>query len=661
MKVGARGGLVVSTALALALLAAASNAVARQGEKQATIARQGEKQTPLARQGEKQATVAQPVKARDTQGAPDREYSPAVRSAGTTNLYWGDTHLHTRNSADAYTVGTHMISPDDAFRFAQGAELVSDNGVRARLRRPLDFLAVTDHAEYLGVFARLQRNDPALSKWPLGQEWAGYMRRGESVKLGSTFANAIQSSDPKYRLPRNIEATIWADVARTADRFYQPGRFTTFIGYEWTSMINGDNLHRVVLFKDGAETAAKVLPFSAQDSTDPEALWQALENYEKQTGGEVLAIAHNGNVSNGRMFAPTTVSGQPLTAAYARTRSRWEPVYEVTQMKGDGEAHPTLSPTDEFADFETWDEGNITLTAAKQPWMLQYEYARSGLKEGLRHEEKLGVNPFKFGMIGSTDSHTGLATTEEDNFFGKFPESSPQPDRTTNKMAGQLQQSWQLGSQGLAAVWAPENTREAIFAAFKRREVYATTGTRIKVRFFGGWDFKPDDVYRPDYDRIGYSKGVPMGGELMSAPAGKAPVFMVVAARDPENANLDRIQIIKGWLDAKGETHEKIYDVALSDGRKVDPRTGKAPAVGSTVDVKNATYANTIGDAELTAVWRDPDFDPRQRAFYYVRVLEIPKPRWTAYDAKFFKLNLPDEIPMTVQDRAYTSPIWYRP
>lgn len=589
------------------------------------------------------------------------EYSPPVRDTSLTNLYWGDTHLHTNKSADAYTVGTHSVTADDAFRFARGAEIRADNGVRAKLRRPLDFLAVTDHAEYLGIFPRLQQKDPVLSQWEIGRQWAELMRRNEQVKLGTAFANAIQSSDPKYRVPGTIQTSIWADVARTADRYNDPGRFTAFVGYEWTSMITGDNLHRVVLFKDGADKASKLLPFSAQDSTDPEALWQALARYESQTGGETLAIAHNGNVSNGRMFAPTTVSGKPLDAAYAKTRSRWEPVYEVTQVKGDGEAHPTLSPTDEFADFETWDEGNITLTAKKQPWMLQYEYARSGLKEGLRHEAKLGTNPFKVGMIGSTDAHTGLATSTEDNFFGKFPESEPRPERVTNKMAGQLQESWQLGASGLAAVWAPENTREALFAAFKRREVYATTGSRIVVRFFGGFDYQPADIDRPDYASIGYAKGVPMGGDLMRAPAGKAPVFMVAAAKDPDEANLDRIQIIKGWLDAKGQAQERIYDVALSDGRKVDPKTGKAPPVGNTVDVANASYTNSIGDPELTAVWSDPDFDPKSRAFYYVRVLEIPKPRWTAYDAKFFKLNLPKTIPMTLQDRAYTSPIWYHP
>jgi len=595
------------------------------------------------------------------QTAPAREYSPPVRDAKVTNLYWGDTHLHTRNSADAFTAGNHSLTPDDAFRFAMGQEVTSETGVRARLRLPLDFLAVSDHAEYLGVFALLNAGDPTFVGWDIGRRWAELLKRGDSKTLGKAFAEAIQSSEPQYRQPEDTRQSVWRKVVQTADRYNAPGHFTAFAAYEWTSMISGDNLHRVVLFRDGGEKPSTVVPFSAQDSTDPERLWEYLDEYERSTGGEVIAIAHNGNVSNGRMFAPRTLANEPLDADYARRRIRWEPVYEVTQVKGDGEAHPALSPTDEFADFETWDEGNIMLTAPKEPSMLPYEYARSGLLEGLKHEAQVGTNPFKFGLIGATDSHTGLATAEEDNFFGKFPESEPQATRTTNKMAGLLQESWQLGASGLAGVWAPENTREALFDSFKRREVYATTGPRITVRFFGGWDYEPNDVLRPDFAATGYAKGVPMGGELTRARAGKAPKFLVAAMKDPDEAHLDRIQIVKGWLDASGETHEKIYDVALSDDRRVDPKTGKAPPVGNTVDLANATYTNSIGDPELTAVWTDPDFDPKLRAFYYVRVLEIPKPRWTAYDAQFFGLDLPEHIPTTVQDRAYTSPIWYQP
>jgi len=532
-------------------------------------------------------------------------YSPPARQKKMTNLYWGDTHLHTSASADAYTMGG-VLTRDDAYRFAMGQTVTAENGMKVKLRRPLDFLAVTDHAEYLGIFRKLEdENSGATKNWPLGRKWAEYIKNKQAKELGLEFAEAIQSTDPKYAAPQELRYNIWKEVAETADKYNKPGCFTAFTGYEWTSMIGGDNLHRVVIFKDGKDKTTQLLPFTAQHSTDPEKLWDALEKYEAATGGEVLAIAHNGNVSNGRMFSPLRVNGEPLDKKYAADRARWEPVYEVTQVKGDGEAHPKLSPTDEFADFETWDEGNIMLSAPKKPEMLPYEYARPALAEGLKHEAKLGVNPFKFGMIGSTDIHNGLSSTEEDNFFGKFGNEEPRADRYKHRMAEVLQEDWQLV--------------------------------------------------------IGYEKGVPMGGDLTAAGSRKAPTFMVAAARDPDGANLDRIQIIKGWLDKKGDSKEKIYDIALSDGRRVDPETGKAPAVGSTIDLKNASYTNTIGAPELATVWSDPDFDPDLRAFYYVRVLEIPTPRWTAYDAKFFNVEMPEKIPMTVQDRAYTSPIWYTP
>jgi len=589
-----------------------------------------------------------------------QEYSPVVRDTTATNVYWGDTHLHTRDSADAYSMGNETLTPDDAFRFARGAELRMHNGMRFRLRRPLDFLAVSDHSEYLGIYGRLRDPDSALLQWDVGRRWADYLRTGQNWPLVQEFLKAVETGAPEYRAPEAVRRSIWSDVARTADRHNEPGRFTAFSAYEWTSMLNGDNLHRVVLFRDGADKVARRLPFSAQDSTDPEALWQALEAYQEQTGGEVLAIGHNGNVSNGRMFAPTRLDGSAFTPAYVRMRARWEPLYEITQTKGDSETHPSLSPSDEFAAFERWDRGNLTLSSPKQSWMLRYEYVRQALLDGLGYHATLGVNPFRFGVIGSTDGHNSVSTAEEDNYFGKVVSNEPHAGRLEGRM-GVGWMNAELGASGLAAVWAPENTREAIFAAFKRREVYGTTGSRIKLRFFGGFDFEATDVQRPDYAQIGYQKGVPMGAELLEAPAGKAPRFMVVAAKDPDEANLDRIQIIKGWLDEKGGTHEKIYDVALSDRRRVDPKTGKAPPVGSTVDVKNASYTNSIGDPELATVWADPDFDARQRAFYYVRVLEIPKPRWTAYDAAFFGEPMPANVPMTVQDRAYSSPIWYQP
>lgn len=480
------------------------------------------------------------------------------------------------------------------------------------------------------------------------------------MSLALAFSDAIQTSEPEYLTPESLRSSIWEQASAVADKYNEPGLFTAFVGYEWTSMITGDNLHRVVIYKDGAETASQITPFSAQHSNDPEDLWDALADYEKQTGGEVIAIAHNGNVSNGRMFSPNRENGLPLDASYARKRARWEPVYETTQIKGDGEAHPYLSPDDQFADFETWDQGNITLGTDKKPEMLQYEYTRSALREGLRHEANLGANPFKFGVIGSTDSHTGMSTTNEDNFFGKFAHDEPSVDRTEKRMADQLQKIWRLVSSGLAAAWSDENTRESIFSAIKRREVYATSGTRIKLRFFGGWEYKESDVLRADYASIGYQKGVPMGGDLTRSAENEAPRFMVAATRDPDGANLDRIQIIKGWLDARGETQEKIFNVALSDGRKANWR-GEIPPVGNTVDGANVIYSNSIGESELTAVWTDPDFDPEQRAFYYARVIQIPTPRWTAYDAKYFGAVIDPRAPKTIQDRAYSSPIWYTP
>ncbi|MBK7730838.1 MAG: DUF3604 domain-containing protein [Gammaproteobacteria bacterium] len=588
-------------------------------------------------------------------------YPPGRDGPEPTNLYWGDTHLHTSYSPDAFATGTQTLTPDAAYRFARGEEVVSESGLRARLRRPLDFLAVTDHAEYLGVLARLARGDATLETWPTGRRWAGLMRAGDWAALFDDVLSTARRKAPEDRVPEAAQQTIFAEVARAADSYDEPGRFTAIIGYEWSATVAGDNLHRNVLFRGDAASVADHIPFSSQESTDPEQLWAALARYEAQSGGRVLAIPHNGNLSNGRMFAPARADGQPFTHDYARTRARWEPVAEVTQIKGDGETHPTLSPDDEFADFERWDQSNLLRSSPKQPGMLQYEYARSALGLGLGHEARLGINPFKFGMIGGTDSHNALSSTEEDYFFGKFKDSEPSPSRYQEPMAQIGPENWRLVASGLTAVWATQNTRAAVFDAIARREVYATTGSRIQVRFFGGWRFEPADVLRPDFGEIGYVKGVPMGGDL--APGGNrgSPRFMVLAGKDPQGANLDRIQIIKGWLGADGNIQERVYDVALSDGRAVDPETGKAPPVGSTVNVADATYTNSIGDALLTTVWTDPDFNRRLRAYYYVRVIEIPKPRWTAYDAQYFALTLPEEVPVTVQDRAYTSPIWYNP
>ncbi|MEQ9450759.1 MAG: DUF3604 domain-containing protein [Pseudomonadales bacterium] len=589
-------------------------------------------------------------------------YSRPVGLDYPQNVYWGDTHLHTRNSADAYSLGNMNLTPADAYRFARGQAIMAHNGMQVQLRRPLDFLVVSDHAEYLGGYYRFNVNDPLVVNTDAGKQWAGYIASGDSVKMIAAFTASMSDPENNYHFPEDVRRTIWTDVAQTSDDYNVPGVFTAFTGYEWTSMINGNNLHRVVIYKDSADKVAQLPPFSGQDSLDPRDLWQALADYEATTGGEVFAIAHNGNLSNGMMFPSQTVDGQPLTTAYAEMRERWEPVYEVSQVKGDGEAHPTLSPQDEFADYENWDWDNIGRTQDKEEWMLKHEYARSALKLGLKYEQELGTNPFKFGMIASTDGHNTFSTAQEDNFFGKFPESEPGTERTENAMAGnQLWQNWRIVASGYAAVWARENTRESLFAAMKRREVYATTGSRINVRFFGGWEFQAGDVNRPNYLDIGYGQGVPMGGDLTGARRGQTPTFMVTAAKDPDGPNLDRIQVIKGWLDSKGQLQERVYDVAWSGNRKPDPQTGKVPAVGSTVKVATAEYDNSIGAPSLASVWQDPDFDRSERAFYYVRVIEIPRPRWTAYDAAYFDLKLPAEVPMVIQDRAYTSPIWYTP
>jgi hypothetical protein len=595
------------------------------------------------------------------------DYSPYVDRNIPDRVFWGDTHHHTSNSPDAGMVG-NTLGPEMAYRFARGEEVTASSGHRVKLIRPLDFLVVSDHAEYLGLPVLLATGDPVLTDDPYGKYLYDAFRAGGDSAYNAfrELLDGVAEGKKLFDSPE-AERTVWERFTRTAEEFNDPGRFTAFIGFEWSSIPGGNNLHRVVVFRDGADRATQVAPMSMFDSEDPEELWKYLADYEAKTGGEILAIPHNGNWSNGTMFAEKTFAGKPINRAYAEARSRWEPIYEVTQIKGDGEAHPFLSPEDEFADFENWDKGNATGTVAKEDWMLQYEYARSALKLGLQLEDSVGVNPYRFGLIGSTDTHTSIAATREDNYFGKFTATEPSPERykhyvIRSDVSDDLSTfSSEEVASGLAAVWARGNTREALFDAFQRQEVYATTGSRILVRVFGGWDFGADEVERPDFADQGYARGVPMGGDLKKAPRGKAPTFMIRALRDPDNANLDRVQIIKGWLDKNGETRERIYDVALSDGRKIG-RDGRCKTpVGSTVDVAEASYTNTIGDPLLTAHWVDPDFDPDQPAFYYVRVIEIPKPRWTAYDAKRFGIDMPDNVPMTVQDRAYTSPIWYTP
>jgi len=485
------------------------------------------------------------------------------------------------------------------------------------------------------------------------------------------WGEGMMAGDDPLVGQERLTRSMWERITSFAEQFNQPGIFTALHGFEWTSSPEGNNLHRVVIFRDDKDRVDRVLPFSVYDSADPEDLWDYLAAYEEETGGAALAIPHNGNLSNGLMFDIETFGGQPLDRAYAERRIRWEPLYEVTQIKGDGEAHPFLSPNDEFADYGTWDKGSFG-AEPKVDEMLQHEYARSALKLGLQLEEQLGANPYKFGMIGSSDSHTSLATTREENYFGKASPVEPtaNPARFEEKITGLLeepggpdisQRHYNTLAAGLAAVWATENTREALFDAMQRKEVYATTGTRMTVRIFAGWDFVADDVLRADFADTGYTGGVPMGGDLSEAPSGAAPKFMVRALRDPDGANLDRIQIVKGWLDASGELNERVYDVAVSDGRTIEPDGRCRVPVGDTVDVATATFTNSIGDALLMGFWEDPDFEPDRRAFYYVRVLEIPTPRWTTYDAAYFGVDLPTDVPASQQERAYTSPIWYTP
>ncbi len=594
------------------------------------------------------------------------EYSPYVDRNFAENVYWGDTHLHTSYSTDAGMIG-NTLGPDEAYRFASGEEVVSASGQRARLIRALDFLVVSDHAENLGLAPMIAASDPELLKNPWGREIHDLVKAGKAVEAFTKWgAEAMLPRTDPIDDPQLVRS-IWEQITASADRFNDPGIFTAFIGYEWTSTPDGNNLHRVVLFKDDADRANQIIPFSQYDSVDPEKLWQFMAAYENKTGGEVLAIPHNGNVSNGLMFAIERMNGEKIGKDYAISRMRWEPIAEVTQIKGDGEAHPKLSPDDEFADYGTWDKADIAGVLPKKDSMLEFEYARAALKNGLKLEDETGANPYKFGMIGSTDAHTSLATTREENFFGKMFSSEPAADRYKHYVIKSISGNEALSTfayeevgSGLAAVWARENTRAAIFNAIQRKEVYATTGTRMTVRFFGGWDYQAADVQSANVAKIGYAKGVSMGGDLRPAPSGQAPTFMVGALKDPWGANLDRIQIVKGWLDAKGNVQEKVYDVALSDGRKPDSN-GKVPPVGNTVDVANASYTNDIGATELRTVWTDPDFDAEHRAFYYARVLEIPTPTWQAYDTKRYGTQMPDNVNMMGQERAYTSPIWYTP
>lgn len=629
-------------------------------------------------------TISQPVAASDA-GKPTKDmlsnsytgkvYSPYAQRGIPERPLWGDSHLHTSLSMDAGLFG-NRLSPREAYRFARGEQVVSSTGQAVRLSRPLDWLVVADHSDGMGFFGDIAAGKSELMAYEQSARWMKAMEEGgdaavqASLDLITTFSN--DKMDPEmfalYSPGSKPYKNLWEKVIDDAEAFNNPGQFTALIGFEWTSLIKGNNMHRVVIMRDGATRARQVVPFTMtapQGSPDPRDLWKYMTNYEKKTDGEILAIAHNGNLSNGIMFPlEAQWNGTKFDETYVTQRNKWEPLYEVTQIKGDGEAHPFLSPDDEFADYETWDIANLDASIAKTNDMLAGEYAREALKRGLAIEKNLGTNPYKFGMIGATDSHTSLATAEEDNFFGKHSGYEPNPHRMTHpfmetdkgKIVG-----WQMVASGLAAVWATDNSREAIFDAMQRKEVYGTTGPRMSVRLFGGWEFTDQDLNSRIPANAGYKKGSPMGGELRAKPEGEgAPNFMVYALRDPIGANLDRIQIVKGWLEDDGTTHEKVYDVVWAGDREQDEK-GKLPAVGNTVDAATASWTNTIGQAELAVVWTDPDFDAAQKAFYYARVLEIPTPRWSTYDAFRYGIDLPKDAPVSTQERAYTSPIWYTP
>jgi hypothetical protein len=607
---------------------------------------------------------------------PGKTYSPYAQRSFPSKVYWGETHLHTGLSLDAGLFG-NILGPEDAYRFARGEEIKSSTGLPVKLGRPLDWMVVTDHTDMMGIALDIQQGTPNVLAVAKGKEWhEGFKKGGEAAGKAAfdLITHFAQMKVPEkllndYAPGSPISNNIWDRIIDAADHFNEPGHFTALIGYEWTSVPKGFNLHRNVILRDDGSRARQVIPlttlppFGTQDPLD---LYKWLDDYEARTHGQAMAISHNGNLSNGWMF-PTdrTYAGGKVDSNYVELRAKWEPLYEVTQIKGDGEAHPALSPSDEFADYETWDKGNLDLTELKKPDMLKREYAREALKVGLALEKKLGTNPYKFGMVGATDSHTGLTTAEEENFFSKSVSVEPSPTRIAHpfiKSKLAAIEGDMITASGYQGVWAMENTRKAIFDAMRRKETYATTGPRIPVRFFGGWEFTEDDLRSRTPAFLGYAKGVPMGGDLAMAPKGKkAPTFMVYALRDPVGANLDRIQIIKGWLDKKGKTHEKIYDVVVSDGRKIGKDGRCKTPVGNTVDIEAANWTNTIGASELATVWTDPNFDPKQKAFYYARVLEIPTPRWVLYDKVRLGAKIPKGATLVHQERAYTSPIWYTP
>jgi hypothetical protein len=606
-----------------------------------------------------------------------------------TRVFFGDTHLHTSYSIDAYLAGNHTADPDTAYRWAKGMPVIHPyHRARVQIETPLDFLVVADHAEFMGVMRAIRNDTVVLEELGLIDSlirWVGIYLLNRAIDdpdEGYKFFRTLLAEpaknhggdpmdDPNYKQPGGergsifgdttaTETTVWHEIIDAAERHNEPGKFTSLIGWEWSSIPTGINLHRVIFTPDGADKARQFLPFGCDQSEYPEDLWNWLADTETRTGTRFVAIPHNSNISKGYMFAETTLKGKPITADYARIRANWESVVEVTQIKGDSETYPTFSPDDEFADFESY-KSYIEKGSDRRNYVPRAgDFIRPALKRGLAMEEQTGVNPYKFGMIGSTDAHTGVSSAEEPNFLGKLARDSRPETKRRQPYDPNVSNGWYMSASGLAAVWAAENTREEIYAAFKRKEVYATTGPRMTVRFFGGWDFQSDDISSRKMAEIGYTKGVPMGGDLTHDYNGKTPQFLIWAVKDPKGANLDRVQVIKGWVDQAGQLQEQVFNVAWSDGRELNAQ-GKLPAVGNTVDVTVPSYDNSIGASQLSTLWIDPVFNPDQRAFYYVRVLQIPTPRHSLYDAVALQIPPPEEGPATIQERAYTSPIWYTP
>jgi len=568
-------------------------------------------------------------------------------SSGSKALF-GELHIHTRYSFDAYVFSVRA-TPDDAYGFAKGKPLKHPLGKTYQISRPLDFMAVTDHASLMGVFSKMEDPTHPLSKHRLAAR-ATNPDSNVAVTVFVDIVGASRAGNPIEGLDDpEVFKEAWDIMKDSANRHYEPGKFTTFIAYEWTSSPDGQNLHRNVIFK--GDTAP--LPFTRIQSEMPEDLWAWMDQI-RADGHEALAIPHNSNLSDGRMFESQDSNGNPFTAKYAATRNRNEPLVEVTQVKGTSETHPSLSPNDEFADFELVEQ---RVASSRRITSFKGSYVRDALRTGLEFQDNEGFNPYRFGLLAASDSHTGIVPVEENNYSGKVGarDGSPENRFRNNSISMDLRF---FGASGLTGVWAQENTRDSIYGAFRRKETWGTTGPRIQVRFFGGFGMQDVDPESEGWVEAAYAAGVSMGGELKAADADGSPTFVVWALKDPESGNLDRVQIVKGWSEA-GQSHEQVYDVVWSGDRVKDPTTGKVPAVGNTVNFETVEYTNSIGAVELKGTWTDPNFDPTQNAFYYLRAIEIPTPRWNLFDAKELGVPSPPDLKKILQERAYSSPIRY--